>query len=148
MSEDGWYKTGDMVSMDKDGYLYHFGRLSNAERWKINSRVVYSISMESVLMTHPHVRFSMVIGTDNGKGHDLNYVIEPAPDSTLTFEEIKKFSVEKMYNSQEWPTRIFFYSYDDMPKTSGSRPKVHRKAMTEVIAKRVQADPSDGATNL
>jgi len=29
-----------------------------------------------------------------------------------------------MYNSQEWPTRIFFYSYDDMPKTAGSRPKV------------------------
>jgi len=30
----------------------------------------------------------------------------------------------QMYNSLEWPIRIFFYKYADIPKTNGSRPKV------------------------
>ncbi|KAF6031945.1 hypothetical protein EB796_009765 [Bugula neritina] len=133
-----------MVSMDEDGFLYVYGRISNAERWKINGKVVYSISIENVLMTHPSVRTCAVIGTDNGKGHDLNYVIEPAPGSGLTVEDVKKFATENMYNSLEWPIRIFFYKYADIPKTNGSRPKPNRKALTEEIKQRVTQNPSDG----
>ncbi|KAF6032472.1 hypothetical protein EB796_009218 [Bugula neritina] len=68
----------------------------------------------------------------------------PAPGSGLTVEDVKKFATENMYNSLEWPIRIFFYKYADIPKTNGSRPKLNRKALTEEIKQRVAQNPSEG----
>ena len=50
----------DLVSMDEVGYMYAYGRIASAQRWKVGGDVVYSIGIESVLRTHPKVRSCMV----------------------------------------------------------------------------------------
>ncbi|KAF6022933.1 acsf [Bugula neritina] len=122
--KEGWLHTGDMVSMDECGYIYVYGRMSNAQRWKVASNVIYSISIETVLLKNPYVRSAVVLGTDNGHGHDINYVIEPVPDSGLTVEDVTNYAKENMMSSLEWPVRVFFYTSMQLPMTSGSRPKV------------------------
>jgi len=34
-----------MVSMDECGYIYVYGRMSNAQRWKVASNVIYLYSL-------------------------------------------------------------------------------------------------------
>ena len=41
--------------MDEVGYMYAYGRIASAQRWKVGGDVVYSIGIESVLRTHPKV---------------------------------------------------------------------------------------------
>jgi len=49
-----------MVSMDECGYIYVYGRMSNAQRWKVASNVIYSISIETVLLKNPYIRSAVV----------------------------------------------------------------------------------------
>ena len=43
----GWYDTGDMGNLDKDGYLWHVGRLKRFV--KIGGEMVSLVKIESVL---------------------------------------------------------------------------------------------------
>lgn len=57
---DGWYRTGDLVRADADGYLYMVDRakdmiISGGEN-------VYSVEVESVLLSHPAVSEAAVFG--------------------------------------------------------------------------------------
>ncbi|XP_067945695.1 medium-chain acyl-CoA ligase ACSF2, mitochondrial-like [Watersipora subatra] len=142
---DGWFKTGDLVSMDEAGYLYIYGRMANSLRWKVAGDVVYSCSIESILRTHPSIKTCLVAGTkaEVSLEHEINYVIEAVPDSGLTPEDIKNFAMEKMNTRLEWPIRIFMYEHDELPYTSGSRRKLNRKALQEQIEARVAANPKE-----
>lgn len=56
----------DLASMDELGYIYIYGRLAYAQRWKVASDVVYSLGIETVLRSNPNisacaVRFSILL---------------------------------------------------------------------------------------
>ena len=46
--------------MDELGYLYIYGRIASAQRWKVGSDVVYSAGIETVLRSHPKISACMV----------------------------------------------------------------------------------------
>ena len=46
--------------MDELGYLYVYGRIASAQRWKVGSDVVYSAGIETVLRSHPKISACMV----------------------------------------------------------------------------------------
>ena len=57
---DGWLFTGDMASIDKDGYVTILERLKNTIKYK--GYTVFPAEVENVLYKHPSVKECCVIG--------------------------------------------------------------------------------------
>lgn len=55
---DGWFRTGDAMTIDENGYLRFVGRIS--EMFKVGGENVDPIEVEAVLMRHPDVAFACV----------------------------------------------------------------------------------------
>jgi long-chain acyl-CoA synthetase len=58
--KNGWLQTGDLAKMDKEGFIYILGRVS--ERIKVGGLLVYASEVESALLKHPRIREAAVIG--------------------------------------------------------------------------------------
>lgn len=61
---DGWFRTGDTVSTDQDGYLYIPGRAS--QTINVGGLKVEPVEVESVLHKHENVFMCKVYGISNG----------------------------------------------------------------------------------
>lgn len=62
---DGWFRTGDLCSMDENGSIYFHGRLK--DMLKVGGENVAAIEIESLLSTHPAVNMAQVIGVPNDR---------------------------------------------------------------------------------
>lgn len=62
-TKDGWFRTGDLGELDKDGYLYIKGRLKNMIVGASGENI-YPEDIESVLNTYAYVSESIVIEQD------------------------------------------------------------------------------------
>ena len=65
-TEDGWFRTGDLGSFDKDGFLYIRGRLKNMIVGPSGENI-YPEDIESVLNTHIFVQESVVTQKEEGQ---------------------------------------------------------------------------------
>ena len=88
-----WFHTGDIASVDEDGYL------SIVQRKKdmiiVDGYNVYPSDVESVLYTHPAVRLAAVIGVpDAYHGEIVKACIALKPGSSVTADEIIAFCRE------------------------------------------------------
>ncbi len=63
---DGWFHSGDLASVDSDGFYYIRGRSKNVIVTR-NGKNVYPEELEALLMKEKAVKECMVVGTDNGK---------------------------------------------------------------------------------
>ena len=60
LTEDGWFKTGDLGIFDKDGWLSHKGRLKNMIVGA-NGENIYPEEIESIINNFRHVVESIVV---------------------------------------------------------------------------------------
>ena len=85
--KDGWFHTGDMGSMDEEGYVYIMDRkkdiiVSGAEN--ISARDV-----ENVIYNHPAVLECAVVGVPSERwGEEVKAIVVPRQGMTVTPEEI------------------------------------------------------------
>ena len=67
---DGWFRTGDRVRRDDDGYLYHQGRLTvdwiKSGGWRIGTK-----ELETLLEQHPNVEEVAVFGLPDHRWGEL-----------------------------------------------------------------------------
>jgi len=138
ITEDGWFRTGDVATMDPDGYITIVDRTKDVI--KSGGEWISSVELEGALMAHPKVLEAAVIGLYHSKWQErpVAYVV-PRPEHRgeggLTADELRAFLADKV--ARWWlPDEVRFI--DEMPKTSTL--KFDKKAL------RATADPiAEGA---
>jgi acyl-CoA synthetase (AMP-forming)/AMP-acid ligase II len=95
LSDDGWFKTGDMVKCDEDGYYFIVDRKN--DMILSGGYNVYPREIEEVLYTNPKVLEAAVIGIkDKEKGEIPKAYITLKADVQADPEEIVAFCKERM----------------------------------------------------
>ena len=87
---DGWMHTGDLATMDVDGYVNIVGRIKDMViRGGEN---IYPREIEEYLYRHPKVQDVQVVGLPDKKyGEELCAMIIVKPGQTLTEDDIRSF---------------------------------------------------------
>lgn len=92
---DGWYRTGDMATIDAEGYIDIVDRkkdiiISGGEN-------ISSIEVEGMLYEHPAVLEAAVISVPHEKWGEVPYaIVVPRPGMIVSEEELIRFCREKM----------------------------------------------------
>jgi fatty-acyl-CoA synthase len=86
----GWMHTGDLASMDDDGYIKIVGRIKDMIiRGGDN---VYPREVEEFLYTHPGIEDAQVIGVPSVKyGEEVMAWVKPKPGAALDRDELAAF---------------------------------------------------------
>jgi cytochrome P450/acyl-CoA synthetase (AMP-forming)/AMP-acid ligase II len=83
---DGWFHTGDLAALDPGGYLRIVGRLKSLIKYK--GHQVPPAELEAILLTHPAVEDTLVVGEPDDAAGELPkaFVVVPAttPLSDIT----------------------------------------------------------------
>lgn len=106
IDEDGWFYTGDMGLMDKNGYLSIRGRSKNMILGP-SGQNIYPEELEEVINTSPLVSESIVIDSD-GK---LVALIVPNPDIVQS-EDLSKQQIEERLDEERKKFNVDFPSYE------------------------------------
>ena len=90
VDSDGWMHTGDLATMDEDGYCNIVGRIKDMViRGGEN---VYPREIEEFLYRHPKIKDVQVVGLPDKKfGEELCAWIVPREGETLTEDEVRDF---------------------------------------------------------
>jgi len=93
--EEGFFRTGDMGRIDKEGFLFITGRIK--EMLIIAGENVFPREIEEVLNRHPSVHAAAVIGrADPSRGEVPVAFVEPAEGVTVDPSEVLRFAREHL----------------------------------------------------
>lgn len=111
---DGWLRTGDVATIDVDGYIRLVDRTKDVI--KSGGEWISSIELENEIMAHPDVVEAAVIGVyDERWGERPLACVVAAKDTSVTAEGIRSFLDGRI--AKWWiPERIELI--DEVPKTS------------------------------
>jgi long-chain acyl-CoA synthetase len=121
---DGWLATGDIATIDEDGYVAIVDR--KKDMILVSGFNVYPNEVEEVIAEHPKVKDVAVIGLpDELCGESVNaYIVRK--DASLTEDEIRRHC-KRVLTGYKVPRFIHFR--DDLPKSNVG--KVIRKDLRE-----------------
>ncbi len=113
-SEDGWFRTGDMVTIDTEGYIKVVDRAKDLI--KSGGEWISSIDLENALVAHPAVKEAAVIAMPHAKwGERPLAVIVVEENSSITTEELSAFLALKF---AKWQLPDEYVFVDQLPHTS------------------------------
>ena len=127
-----WLHTGDIGSMDEDGYLYY--RQRHSRMIIVAGYNVYPTQIENVINQHPAILTSCVIGVKGRGGQKIVAVVQPV-NINADLEKIRyEIFAECERNIAEYarPQEIVFK--EELPKTAMG--KVSFKKLTEEMENR------------
>ncbi len=113
-TKDGWFRTGDIVQIDSEGYVKITDRAKDLI--KSGGEWISSIDLENKLMGHPAVAEAAVIGVPHPKWDERPLAaVVLKPGATVSKEELIQFLAPHF--AKFWlPDDIVFL--DALPKTS------------------------------
>lgn len=132
--QDGWLRTGDIATVDDDGYYYIIDRKKDLVL--IGGYNVYPREIDEVLLEHPKVLEAVAVGIADGvRGEVLKAYVVPRPGEQLTRTEITSWCRSKLA-SYKVPRLVEFR--ESLPKTMVG--KVLRRALREEELLKKQAN--------
>jgi acyl-CoA synthetase (AMP-forming)/AMP-acid ligase II len=121
---EGWFRTGDLGTVDAEGYIAITGRLKDIIIRKGEN--ISAKEIEDLLYTHPKVGDVAVIGLpDPAQGERACAVVAPKdPASALTFEEMTTFLREQGLMVQKIPEQLELV--DTVPRNPSGKVLKHK----------------------
>jgi long-chain acyl-CoA synthetase len=115
---DGWLHTGDVATIDEDGFVSIVDRIKDL----INrgGENVYSIEVENAIALHPAVAEVSVVGVpDEMMGEKVGAVVVPRADQEIDNEELIDFIAERLADFK-LPEYLVVQS-DPLPRNPGGK---------------------------
>lgn len=128
---DGWFHTGDVATIDAEGYMHITDRPKDVI--KSGGEWISSIALENLAVSHPAVREAAVIGIPHAKWTERPLLIVVAnPEPPVTRDELLEYFDDKV--AKWWkPDDVVFV--DELPHTATG------KLLQNKTARRVSAPP-------
>jgi fatty-acyl-CoA synthase len=128
--EDGWLKTGDVVTIDEDGYIKIVDRAKDVI--KSGGEWISSVELENAIMAHDDVKEAAVVGVPHERWQErpVAFVVPvEGADPTRMQRELGEM-IEEEY--PKWWMPDDFIDIDEVPKTATG--KFSKKDLREEYA--------------
>jgi long-chain acyl-CoA synthetase len=134
---DGWLRTGDLASIDEEGFL------TIADRAKDmlirGGENIYCAEVENVLCGHPDVMDAAIVGISHKTlGEEPGAIVHLKPEATATEVELRGFVRERLA-AFKVPVRVIFWP-ENLPRNAGG------KIMKSELKKAFELAPQDSRT--
>ncbi len=117
IDEDGWLHTGDLATVDEDGYYRITGRIR--DMIIRGGENIYPKELEDFLYTHPKVSDVQVIGVPSEQyGEEIMACVILKDGETMTEDEVKEYYLTKMAR-HKCPKYVMFL--DIFPMTTSGK---------------------------
>jgi len=131
--QDGWFKTGDMVKRDSDGYFYFISRIRDIIRRRGEN--IAAAELDRVVGEHPAVAEAGTIAVPSEMGEDEIFVVcAVKPGAKVTAQEIADWCRARLA-PQKVPRFVAFV--DELPHTPTH--KIAKAALRGDVALRSRA---------
>jgi long-chain acyl-CoA synthetase len=112
ITEDGWFRTGDMAKMDEDGYFFIVDRKKDLIiRGGYN---VYPREIEEVLYEHPAIQEAAVVGVPHDElGEEVGAAVVLKEGESAEADELRSY-VKEQVAAYKYPRKVWFV--DELPK--------------------------------
>lgn len=137
MTEDGFFKTGDIAIMLPDGQVKIVDRLK--DMILVSGFNVYPNEVENVLVQHPKVKEAAVIGVPDDHSGEAPMAFIVARDPSVTREELRAFAHESLTG---YKIPKYFEFRDTLPKTNVG--KILRRALRDEVLARAKTVADEG----
>lgn len=128
ITADGWFRTGDVATMDVDGFVELRDRLN--DMIISGGENVYPVEVENVLQAHPDIAHVAIIGVAHERwGETPIAAVVPSPGAAPDPDDIIAFARDRLAH-YKCPTAV--HLVDDLP----------RNATGKVLRKELRNDPS------
>ena len=133
-TDDGWFRTGDIVTIGPDGYVEVQDRAKDLV--KSGGEWISTVALENALMGHPAVAEAAVIAVPDEKWDERPLaVVVVREDASASGDELREFLAPQF--AKFWlPDRFEFV--DEIPKTAVG--KFRKTALRERFSSAVAAE--------
>jgi fatty-acyl-CoA synthase len=127
-TEDGWFKTGDVATMDGEGFIKIVDRAKDLV--KSGGEWISSVDLENTLMGHPAVREAAVIGVPHPKWQERPLAAVVLKEGASATAEDLRAHLAKCFAKWQLPDAFVFVA--EIPRTSVG--KFKKTALREQFA--------------
>ena len=92
---DGWLHTGDLATIDQDGYITLVDRMK--DMIISGGRNIYSVEVENALAAHPAIAEIAIVSRKHEEyGETVVAVVNPMPGQTISLDELREFGASRL----------------------------------------------------
>jgi fatty-acyl-CoA synthase len=129
---EGWYNTGDLGRLDRDGLLHILGRAVDAQ--EINGTLVTPTEIEEALCQHPSIRYAVVIS--DADEHVTVAAVTAWPGLSIEDRACRQAIIDRFGAAATAVASLLVVPVDRMPLTEQGKPN---RAAIEQLARRLLA---------
>jgi len=127
--QDGWYRTGDILRRDSDGFYYFVGR--EDDMFVCNGENVYPMEVETLLERHPKIQQAAVVSLPDASRGAIPVAFVVKADESLDEDEVKAYALEAG-PAYRHPRKVYFL--ETLPLSAVN--KVDKLGLTKLAGER------------